>query len=166
MNTAIKIGIGATAVFIGYRLLQLNKLAANVTVSLSKIRVQKVNLSGVEIAVTARVNNPSNVAATIVNPVVRLWNTKSSLIAESPATGRKFLIAANKQSDVGEILLPISWGALLPLLGIKNIASIISLFSKDGTKGLLVSFNSPISMTVLMQVDGMTVETPKTVINK
>lgn len=166
MHTAVKIGIGVGAFFIVNRMLQLNKLAANVTVALSKIRVHKVNLAGIEIAATAKINNPSNVSVTIINPVVRLWNNKGALIAESPATGQRFPIAANRQSEVGEINLPLSWTTILPLLGIKDITSLIALFGKDGTKGLLKSFGSPIAMTVIMQVEGMTIETPKTVINK
>lgn len=166
MHTAVKIGIGVGAFLIVNRMLQLNKLAANVTVSLSKVRIHKVNLSGVEIAATAKINNPSDVSVTIINPVVRLWNNKGGMIAESPATGRSFPIAGNRQSEVGEIMLPLGWTAILPLMGIKDITSIINLFGKDGTKGLLKSFSEPIAMTVIMQVAGMTIETPKTVINK
>lgn len=166
MHTAVKIGIGVGAFLIVNRMLQLNKLAANVTVSLSKIRIHKVTLAGMEIAATARINNPSNVSVTIVNPVVRLWDNKGAMIAESPATGKSFPIAASRQSEVGEIPLPLSWTTILPLLGIKDITSLINLFGKDGTKGLLKSFSSPIAMTVIMQVDGMTIETPKTIINK
>lgn len=166
MNTILKVGIGVGAFIIVNRMLQLNKLAANVSVSLSKVRVHKVNLAGIEIATTAKVNNPSNISVTIVNPVVRLWHNKDGMIAESPSTGKSFPIAANRQSEVGEIMLPLSWTTILPLLNIKNIASIISLFGKDGTKGILKSFSSPIAMTVIMQVEGMTIETPKTVINK
>lgn len=166
MNTAVKIGIGAGALLIGYRMLQLNKLAANVTVALSKIRIQKVNLSGIEIAAIARVNNPSNVSAKLVNPVVRLWNNQNSIIAESPSTGKVYTIGANKQSEIGEILLPLSWAALLPLIGISNIPSLVSVFQKGGTKGMLQAFKNPVAMTVIMQVDGMTIQTPKTIINK
>lgn len=166
MNLALKIGIGAGAFYLVNRLLQLNKLAANVSVTLAKVRVHKVNLSGVEIAATAKINNPSNVSVTIVNPVVRLWDNKGGMIAESPATGKSFPIAANRQSEVGELSLPLSWTTILPLLGIKDITSIINLFSKNGTKGFLKSFGSPIAMTVIMQVEGMTIETPKTIINK
>lgn len=166
MHTALKIGIGAVAVLAVGRMLRLGKLAANVTVSLSRIRVHKVNLAGIEIAVTAKVNNPSDVSVQISSPVVRLWDNKGGIIAESIANGKDYPIAANRQSEVGEILLPVSWGALLPLMGIKNITSIISLFGKDGTKGLFKAFSNPISMTVLMRVGGMTIETPKTVINK
>lgn len=166
MNTAVKIGIGAGALLIGYRMLQLNKLAANVTVALSKIRIQKVNLSGIEIAAIAKVNNPSNVSAKLVNPVVRLWNNNNSIIAESPSTGKVYTIGANKQSELGEILLPLSWSALMPLIGISNIPSLLSVFQKGGTKGMLQAFRNPIAMTVMMQVDGMTVQTPKTIINK
>lgn len=166
MHTAVKIGIGVGAFLIVNRMLQLNKLAANVTVSLAKVRFHKVNLAGIEMAVTARVNNPANVSVTIVNPVVRLWNNKGIMIAESPATGQRFPIVANKQSEVGEIMLPVPWTSILSILGIQNIANLISLFGKDGTKGLLNSFNSPIAMTVIMQVDGMIIETPKTIINK
>lgn len=166
MHTAVKIGIGVGVFLLAGRMLQLSKLAANVTVSLSKIRIQKVNLSGIEIAATAKINNPSNVSVTIVNPVVRLWDSTGNLIAESPANGKSFPIAANRQSEVGEILLPLPWTAILPLIGIKNITNLVSIFGKDGTKGLLKSFTQPISMTVIMQMDGMTIETPKTVINK
>lgn len=166
MHTAVKIGIGVGAFLVVNRMLQLNKLAANVTVALSKIRIHKVNLSGIEIAATAKINNPSNVSVTIINPVVRLWNNKGAMIAESPATGQSFPIAANRESEVGEISLPLPWTTILPLLGIKDIASLIALFGKDGTKGLLKSFSSPIAMTVIMQVEGMTIETPKTIINK
>lgn len=166
MHTAAKVGIGVGAFLIVNRMLQLNKLAANVTVSLSKVRVHKVNLSGIEIAVTAKINNPSNVSVTIVNPVVRLWDNKGEMIAESPATGKSFPISGNRQSEVGEIMLPLTWTSVLPLMGIKDITSIISLFGKDGTKGLLKSFSSPIAMTVIMQIDGMIIETPKTIINK
>lgn len=166
MHTAVKIGLGVGALVLASRLLQLNKLAANVSVSLSKVRIHKVNLSGIEIATTAKVNNPSDVSVTIINPVVRLWNNKGGMIAESPSVNRSFPIAANRQSEVGEILLPLSWNTVLPLMGIKNIASIISLFSKGGTKGLLKSFTQPIAMSVIMQVEGMTIETPKTIINK
>lgn len=42
MHTAVKIGLGVGALVIAGRLLQLNKLAANVSVSLSKVRVHKV----------------------------------------------------------------------------------------------------------------------------
>lgn len=166
MNTALKIGIGAAAVFVGYRMLQLNKLAANVSVALSKIRIHKVNLSGIEIAATAKVNNPSNVSAKLVNPVVRFWDNKNNIIAESPANGKTYTIAANKQSEIGEILLPLTWSALLPLIGIQNITSLVSLFQKNGTKAMLGAFKSLVAMTVLMQIDGMTIETPKTVLNK
>lgn len=166
MNTLVKIGIGVGAAVVVSRMLQLNKLAANVSVSLSKVRVHKVNLSGIEIAATSKINNPTSVSVNIVNPVVRLWDNKGWMIAESPATGKSFPIAANRQSEVGEIMLPVGWTAILPLMGIKNISSIISLFGKDGTKGLLKSFSTPISMSVIMQVEGMTIETPKTVINK
>lgn len=166
MHTAVKVGIGVGAFFIINRMLQLNKLAANVTIALSKIRIHKVNLAGIEIAATARINNPSNVSVTINNPVVRLWNNAGGMIAESPATAQRFPIAANRQSEVGEISLPLPWTTILPLLGIKNIASLVSLFGKDGTKGLLSSFSSPIAMTVIMLVEGMIIETPKTVINK
>lgn len=166
MNTAIKIGIGAGALFVGYRMLQLNKLAANVSIALSKIRIQKVNLSGIEIAAVAKVNNPSNVSAKLVNPVVRLWNNQNSIIAESPSTGKTYTIAANKQSEIGEILLPLSWGAILPLIGVSNIPSLLSVFQKGGTAGMLKAFKNPIAMTVLMQVDGMSIQTPKTIINK
>ena len=166
MNLLLKIGIGAGAFYAMNRLLQLNKLAANVSVALSKVRVHKVNLSGIEIAATARINNPSNVSVAIVNPVVRLWDNKGGMIAESPATGKSFPIAANRQSEVGELNLTISWLTILPFIGIKDITSIINLFSKGGTKGLFSSFTSPIAMTVIMQVEGMTIETPKTVINK
>ncbi|GAA4457073.1 hypothetical protein [Rurimicrobium arvi] len=166
MHPAVKIGIGVGAFLIVNRMLQLNKLVANVTVALSKVRVHKVNLSGIEIAVTAKINNPSNVSVTIVNPVVRLWDSKGNMIAESPATGKSFPIAANRQSEVGEIMLPVGWTAVLPLMGVKNITSLVQLFSKNGTTGLLHAFSSPVAMTVIMQVDGMTLETPKTVINK
>ena len=166
MNTLVKVGIGVGALVIVNRVLQLNKLAANVSVALSKIRVHKVDLSGVEIAATAKINNPTSVSVAIVNPVVRLWDNKGGMIAESPATGKSFPIAANRQSEVGEIMLPLSWLTILPLLGIKDISSVINLFSKNGTKGFLKSFSSPISMSVIMQVSGMTIETPKTVINK
>lgn len=166
MNTAIKLGIGAGALLVGYRMLQLNKLAANVTIALSKIRIQKVNLSGIELAAIAKVNNPSNVAARLVNPVVRLWNNQNALIAESASTGKTYAIEANKQSEIGEILLPLSWGTLLPLIGISNVPGLIAAFQKGGTKAMLQAFKKPVSMTVMMQVDGMTVQTPKTVINK
>lgn len=166
MHTAVKIGLGIGALVVAGRLLQLNKLAANVSVTLSKVRVHKVNLSGIEIAATAKVNNPSDVSVTIINPVVRLWNSKGGMIAESPSGSNSFPIAANRQSEVGEILLPLSWNAVLPLMGINNIASIINLFSKGGTKGLLKSFKQSISMSVTMQVEGMTIETPKTIINQ
>ena len=166
MHTAVKIGIGVGAFLIVNRMLQLNKLAANVTVSLAKVRFHKVNLAGIEMAVTARVNNPSNVSVTIVNPVVRLWNSKGIMIAESPATGKRFPIVANRQSEVGEIMLPVPWTSILSILGIQDIASLISLFGKDGTKGILKSFSSPIAMTVIMQINGMIIETPKTIINK
>lgn len=166
MNTLLKIGIGAGTFFVVNRMLQLNKLAANVSVTLSKVRIHKVNLSGIEIAATAKINNPSNVSVTIINPVVRLWDNKGGMIAESPATGKSFPIAASRQSEVGELNLTIGWLTLLPMLGIKDITSLITLFSKDGTKGFLKSFTSPIAMTVIMQVEGMTIETPKTVINK
>lgn len=166
MNTAIKIGISAAALFAGYRMLQLNKLAANVSISLSKIRIQKVNLSGIEIAATAKVNNPSNVQAKLLNPVVRLWDKQNKLLAESPSTGKAFTIAANQQSEIGEIILPIAWTTLLPLMGISNIASLISVFQKNGTKGMLKAFKQPIRMSVLMQVDGMSIQTPKTIINQ
>lgn len=166
MNTLLKIGIGAGAFYVVNRMLQLNKLAANVSVALSKVRIHKVNLSGIEIAATAKNNNPSNVSVTIINPVVRLWDNKGGMIAESPATGKSFPIAASRQSEVGELNITIGWLTLLPMLGIKDIASLIALFSKDGTKGFLKSFTSPIAMTVIMQVEGMTIETPKTIINK
>lgn len=166
MHTAVKIGLGVGALVIAGRLLQLNKLAANVSVSLSKVRVHKVNISGVEIAATAKVNNPSDVSVTIINPVVRLWNNKGGMIAESPSVSRSFPIASNRQSEVGEILLPLSWTTILPLMGINNITSIINLFSKGGTKGVFKSFTQPIAMSVIMQVEGMTIETPKTIINK
>ncbi len=166
MHHAVKIGLGIGAAVVAVRLLQLNKLVANVSVSLAKVRIHKVNFSGIEIAATARVNNPSSVSVTIVNPVVRLWNTKGGMIAESPASNRSFPIGSNRQSEVGEISLPLSWNTVLPLMGIKNITSIINLFGKGGTKGLLQSFTQPIAMSVMMQADGMTVETPKTIINK
>lgn len=166
MNTLLKIGIGAGAFYVVNRMLQLNKLAANVSVALSKVRIHKVNLSGIEIAATAKINNPSNVSVTIINPVVRLWDNKGGMIAESPATGKSFPIAANRQSEVGELNLALGWLTILPMLGIKDISSVIALFGKDGTKGILKSFSSPIAMTVIMQVEGMTIETPKTVINK
>ncbi|MBS1773907.1 MAG: hypothetical protein JST82_13700 [Bacteroidetes bacterium] len=166
MHAAVKIGLGIGAVIVASRLLQLNKLAANVSVSLSKVRIHKVNLSGIQIATTSKVNNPSNVSVTIINPVVRLWNSQGGMIAESPASNRSFPIGANSQSEVGEILLPISWNTILPLMGIKNITSIINLFSKGGTKGFLKSVTQPIAMSVIMQVEGMTIETPKTIINK
>ncbi len=165
MHNVLKIGLGIGAAAIAVRLLQLNKLAANVSVSLSKVRIHKVNLSGIEIAATAKVNNPSSVSVTIINPVVRLWNTKGGMIAESPASNRSFPIGRNSQSEVGELTLPLSWNTILPLMGIKNITGIINLFSKGGTKGLLQSFTQPIAMSVIMQADGMTVETPKTIIN-
>jgi hypothetical protein len=130
------------------------------------VRIHKVNLSGIEIAATAKINNPSNVSVTIINPVVRLWDNKGGMIAESPATGKSFPIAANRQSEVGELNLALGWLTILPMLGIKDISSVIALFGKDGTKGILKSFSSPIAMTVIMQVEGMTIETPKTVINK
>lgn len=166
MNTAVKLGIGAGALILGYRMLQLNKLAANVTVALSKIRIQKVNLNGIEIAAIAKVNNPSNVGAKLVNPVVRLWNNQNALIAESASTGKVYSIDANKQSEIGEILLPLSWGTILPMIGISNIPSLLSVFQKGGTKAMLQAFKNPVSMSVMMQVDGMTVQTPKTVISK
>jgi hypothetical protein len=166
MNTALKIGIGTGAVLIGYRMLQLNKLAANVSIALSKIRIQKVNLSGIEFAAKVKINNPSNVSAKIVNPVVRLWDHKNSLIAESPATGKTYNIAANQQSEIGDILLPLTWGALFPLIGISNIASLLAVFQKGGTKGMLQAFKHPIAMSVLMQVDGMSIQSPKTILNK
>ena len=166
MHTAVKIGIGAGALLIGYRMLQLNKLAANVSIALSKIRIQKVNLSGIEIAAIAKVNNPSNVQAKLVNPVVRLWNNQNGIIAESPANNKSYSIAANQQSEIGEILLPLKWGAILPLIGISNIASLLSVFQKGGTKGMLQAFKNPVAMTVMMQIDGMTIQTPKTIINK
>ncbi|OSZ81911.1 hypothetical protein CAP35_01175 [Chitinophagaceae bacterium IBVUCB1] len=165
MHNALKIGLGIGAGVVIIRLLQLNKLAANVSVSLSKVRIHKVNLSGIEIAATAKVNNPSAVSVTIVNPVVRLWNTKGNMIAESPASNRSFPIGSNRQSEVGELTLPLTWNTVLPLMGIKNITSIINLFSKGGTNGLLQSFTQPVAMSVIMQADGMTVETPKTIIN-
>lgn len=166
MNTLLKIGIGAGAFYVVTRMLQLNKLAANVSVTLSKVRISKVNLSGIEVAATAKINNPSNVSVTIVNPVVRLWDSKGNMIAESPATGKSFPIAANRQSEVGELFLPIGWLTILPMIGIKDAASVIALFGKDGTKGILKSFSSPIAMTVIMQIEGMTIETPKTIINQ
>ncbi len=166
MNTLVKVGIGVGALVVVSRMLQLNKLVANVSVTLSKVRVHKVNLSGIEIAATAKINNPTGVTVTIVNPVVCLWNNKGNMIAESPAKGKSFPIAANRQSEVGELMMPLGWTTVLPLIGIKDITSIITLFSKNGTKGFLKSFSSPISMSIIMQVSGMTIETPKTVINK
>jgi hypothetical protein len=121
-----------------------------------------VNLSGIEIAAIARVNNPSNVSAKLVNPVVRLWNNQNSIIAESPSTGKVYNIGANKQSEIGEILLPLSWAVLLPLIGISNIPSLVSVFQKGGTKGMLQAFKNPVAMTVIMQVDGMTVKSGQT----
>ncbi len=143
MNTLVKVGIGVGALVVVSRMLQLNKLVANVSVTLSKVRVHKVNLSGIEIAATAKINNPTGVT-------VR----------------KSFPIAANRQSEVGELMMPLGWTTVLPLIGIKDITSIITLFSKNGTKGFLKSFSSPISMSIIMQVSGMTIETPKTVINK
>lgn len=166
MNAALKIGLGVGALLIVSRMLQLNKLAANVSVSLAKIRIHKVDLSGITIAATARVNNPSNVSVSIVNPVVRLWDGKGNMLAESPTTGRSFPIAANRQSEVGEIMLPIGWFSVLPFFGIKDINSIVQLFTKGGTKGFLSAISSPVSLSVLMQVEGMTIETPRTIINK
>ena len=55
MNTLLKIGIGAGAFFVVNRMLQLNKLAANVSVALSKVRIHKVNLSDIEIAATTKI---------------------------------------------------------------------------------------------------------------
>jgi hypothetical protein len=166
MNTALKIGLGIGAAVAINRILQLGKLAGSVSVSLSKVRVHKVSLAGLELAVTAKINNPTSVMVTILNPIVRLWDSKGYKIAESIATGQSFPVNANRQSEVGEIMLPLSWGAVLPLLGIKNVNSVIQLFGKDGTAGLLKALSSPISMSVVLQADGITIETPKTIINK
>ena len=159
-------GIGAGALIWGYRMLQLHKLAANVTVALSKIRIQKVNLNGIEITAIAKVNNPSNVGANLVKPVVHLWNNQNALIAESASTEKVYAIKANKQSEIGEILLPLSRGTILPMIGISNIPSSLSVLQKGGTKAMLQAFKNPVSMSVMMQVDSMNVQMPKTVINK
>jgi hypothetical protein len=98
--------------------------------------------------------------------VVRLWDKQNKLLAESAAMGKAFTIAANQQSEIGELILPIAWTTLLPLMGISNITNLLSVFQKKGTKGMLQALKEPISMTVIMQIDGMSIQTPKTIINQ
>lgn len=166
MNTLLKIGIGIGTIAIVHRLLQLNKLASNVSISLSKIKISKINLSGVEILSSVVVNNPSNVTANIVNPVVRIWNENNIMLSESKSTGKQYPIAANQQSSINDISLSVPWTNLLPQIGINSISSLINAFSKQGSLAILKAIKSPIFMTVIMQVDGMTIETPKTLLNQ
>lgn len=164
MHTAVKISVGIGAFLVLNHFMQLNKLAANVRVSLSRLSIHKVSLGGLQLAVTTKVNNPTNASVTLRGIVVRLWNTQGSLLAESPANDRTYSIGANRVTEVGPIYLDIPWASLIPMLGINNISSLVQLFTKGGIKTMVQNLKQPIAMSALMQADGMQIETPGTLI--
>lgn len=151
MSKLLTIGLLAGGGLLVYRALQLNALAGNITTRMTGIRVHQLNFSGLTMAIGIAINNPTRSTVTISKPVVIL-TSKSQYVGESDAEGKKFTVAAEKVSSIGEILINIPLTSAMTLFKGINLTGLFAAFKGQSLLAAAQSAISQIKVPIEAQI--------------
>ena len=107
---------GGLAAFFSIRYLsRLQKASQNIT-SRIRVRIHKVNLTGIELKAQVQLQNPNPVSLRLQHPFVRILH-KDKLLGSSTIENRVIEIPENSQKDFDLHIQSAGWLTLIQILG-------------------------------------------------
>ncbi len=175
-RTVIKVGATAVAgilLFFGIKYLytawQTSAAVEKINIKISKARIHKVSLDGIEMRANVQVQNPTNTKVTFIQPFVRLL-AKGSTIASSDVSDKSFELNPMSQVDLQEISIKLQLLTLLSFLIQVNFqfpATADSLIKKViyiGSQIKTIAKSSNLQLSYSTVANGFTYESTEKVI--
>ncbi|MBQ4818869.1 hypothetical protein J8M14_02285 [Aquimarina sp. MMG016] len=115
--------VGGLATFFSIRYLsRLQKASTNIT-SRIRVRIHKVNLTGIELKAMVQLQNPNPVALRLQHPFVRILH-KNKLLGSSTVENAVIEIPENSQKDFDLHIQSAGWLTLIQILGTEAVNQI------------------------------------------
>jgi hypothetical protein len=147
----IGIGIAAVAGYGIYKGFSLSETAGNINVTLASLpKIHKIDLSGLQISVDLRVDNPGKERITVKIPSVRL-SYKGKLVANTAISNKTYTIEPVTSGKISGIMVETSYLNL-----ITAAPTIITDFKAQGT-----NITDYIGFDVMAEVNGLPIKVQK-----
>jgi len=163
MNKLLTIGLLAGGGLLAYRAFQLNALAGNISTRITSVRVHQLNRSGLSIAISVAISNPTRSSVKISKPVVVL-TSNSQYVGESDADAKTFTVAAQKVSSIGDILIKIPLTSAMTLFKGINLTGLFAAFQGQSlltaAQAAITQIKVPIEAQISFYADSLFVKLP------
>ncbi|WP_378182010.1 hypothetical protein [Aquimarina sp. SS2-1] len=114
---------GGLATFFSIRYLsRLQKASTNIT-SRIRVRIHKVNLTGIELKAMVQLQNPNPVALRLQHPFVKILHN-NKLLGSSTVENTVIEISENSQKDFDLNIKSAGWLTLIQILGTRVVSDI------------------------------------------
>ncbi len=116
---------GGLAAFFSIRYLsRLQKASTNIT-SRIRVRIHKVNLTGIELKAEVTLQNPNPVSLRIQHPFIKIL-FKDKILGTSAVENAVILVEENSEKNFDLTIQSASWLTLIQILGTKVVSDIRS----------------------------------------
>ncbi len=147
----IGLGVAAIAAYAIFKGTSLKETAENIRISLAALpKIHKIDLSGLKISLSLKVDNPAQGRVTVKLPSIRGFY-KGKLLASTSVSNKTYTIEPVSTTNINDIMIEVSYLSLLT-----SAPTIVSDFTKQGT-----SLVSSFGFEVLAEVNGIPLKVQK-----
>jgi hypothetical protein len=147
----IGIGIAAAAGYAIYKGFSLRESAGSISVNLASLpKIHKIDLTGLQISVDLRVDNPGKERITVKIPSVRL-SYKGKLVASTAVNNKTYTIEPVSTGKISGIMVETSYLSLLT-----TAPAIITDYMSQGA-----NITNHIGFDVIAEVNGLPIKVTK-----
>ena len=154
MNKPVLIGLGVAAATIGYFLFKgtsLKETADNIRVSLASLpKIHKIDLTGLQVSVDLRVDNPAKERITVKIPSVRL-SYRGKLVASTAINNKTYTIEPVTSGKISGIMIEASYLSLLT-----TAPGIVTDFMAQGT-----NITENLGFEAMTEINGLPIKIQK-----